>query len=421
MWVPTSPRVSREPMRRSGSRPRSGLGQPVADLLEPAGQAGVVEDEPDVILDDPQPLAGPVGRGVEDAAELDGLAGVGQFERGDVGGERDRLGLAGRLLGELAGEAVDVEARPSARVARRARGRAGGREQVIGPDGPAPVVVLGASGRVVEERPEGGRLRHQAGRVVVIVGRAGRGGEAVVEADRVEPEVGEEFPGVALGLVDEGGEEVGRLDRRGPPALARASARPRVRRAPAVKDSSMALASAASDRPHRPRLISTDRPPIMDAPSRQCHAARRHHLEENPTVIARIAPFVLAALASALCAAMASAQEPAKADSVLKFTAKDIDGKPVDLAKYKGEVLLIVNTASKCGNTPQYKGLETLFEKYKPRASRSWPSPPTSSASRSRARTPRSRRSARRPTTSRSRSSRRSSSRGRGSTPSSSS
>ena len=89
--------------------------------------------------------------------------------------------------------------------------------------------------------------------------------------------------------------------------------------------------------------------------------------EEHPTVIARIAPFVLAALASALCAAMASAQEPAKADSVLKFTAKDIDGKPVDLARYKGEVLLIVNTASKCGNTPQYKGLETLFEKYKPK------------------------------------------------------
>ena len=84
-------------------------------------------------------------------------------------------------------------------------------------------------------------------------------------------------------------------------------------------------------------------------------------------MIARIAPLVLAALASALWAAMASADEPANPDSVLKFGAKDIDGKPVDLAKYKGEVLLIVNTASKCGNTPQYKGLETLFEKYKPK------------------------------------------------------
>jgi glutathione peroxidase len=52
-------------------------------------------------------------------------------------------------------------------------------------------------------------------------------------------------------------------------------------------------------------------------------------------------------------------------DSVLKFQAKDIDGKAVDLAKYKGEVLLIVNTASQCGYTPQYEGLEALYEKYK--------------------------------------------------------
>lgn len=54
-----------------------------------------------------------------------------------------------------------------------------------------------------------------------------------------------------------------------------------------------------------------------------------------------------------------------KAMSVLDFKVKDIDGKEVDLAKYKGEVLLIVNTASKCGYTPQYKGLEAAYEKYK--------------------------------------------------------
>jgi glutathione peroxidase len=50
---------------------------------------------------------------------------------------------------------------------------------------------------------------------------------------------------------------------------------------------------------------------------------------------------------------------------VLDFKMKDIDGKEVDLAKYRGEVLLIVNTASECGYTPQYKGLEAMFEKYK--------------------------------------------------------
>ena len=56
-----------------------------------------------------------------------------------------------------------------------------------------------------------------------------------------------------------------------------------------------------------------------------------------------------------------------KAKSVLDFTMTDIDGKDVRLNKYKGKVLLIVNTASKCGYTPQYEGLETIYEKYKDR------------------------------------------------------
>jgi len=55
----------------------------------------------------------------------------------------------------------------------------------------------------------------------------------------------------------------------------------------------------------------------------------------------------------------------AKSPSVLDFKMKDIDGKDVKLKKYKGNVLLVVNTASKCGYTPQYEGLESTFEKYK--------------------------------------------------------
>ncbi len=53
-----------------------------------------------------------------------------------------------------------------------------------------------------------------------------------------------------------------------------------------------------------------------------------------------------------------------KTKSVLDFKMRDIDGKDVKLNKYKGSVLLVVNTASKCGYTPQYEGLQAIYEKY---------------------------------------------------------
>lgn len=56
---------------------------------------------------------------------------------------------------------------------------------------------------------------------------------------------------------------------------------------------------------------------------------------------------------------------PPPEKSVYEFTMKDIDGKDVKLDAYKGKVALVVNVASKCGNTPQYEGLEALYEKYK--------------------------------------------------------
>ena len=53
--------------------------------------------------------------------------------------------------------------------------------------------------------------------------------------------------------------------------------------------------------------------------------------------------------------------------SLLAFKVNSLDGKPVDLAGYKGKVALVVNVASKCGYTPQYAGLEDLYKELEPK------------------------------------------------------
>ena len=83
------------------------------------------------------------------------------------------------------------------------------------------------------------------------------------------------------------------------------------------------------------------------------------------------------------------------ADSIHDFSLKSIDGQGLPLSSFKGKAVLLVNTASKCGYTPQYTGPEALHAKYKDRgpvvlsASR-----PTTSVGRSPARTRKSRPSA---------------------------
>jgi glutathione peroxidase len=85
----------------------------------------------------------------------------------------------------------------------------------------------------------------------------------------------------------------------------------------------------------------------------------------------------LGGLALMCVASMARAQDSARErpatrpapaaqpSSALDFSAKDIDGRPVELSRYRGKVLLIVNTASNCGYTPQYANLQRLYSDYK--------------------------------------------------------
>lgn len=83
-----------------------------------------------------------------------------------------------------------------------------------------------------------------------------------------------------------------------------------------------------------------------------------------------------------------------KVPAALNFKMKTLDGKDVDLAKYKGKVVMFVNVASKCGYTPSTRACRPCTRSTKPRASPSSACPPTTSAARSPVRTSRSRNSA---------------------------
>ena len=76
----------------------------------------------------------------------------------------------------------------------------------------------------------------------------------------------------------------------------------------------------------------------------------------------------LLAAALLIAPSIASAADKDKGDKkvppVLNFKMKTLDGKEVELSKYQGKVVMFVNVATKCGNTPQYKQLEELYEKY---------------------------------------------------------
>jgi len=72
----------------------------------------------------------------------------------------------------------------------------------------------------------------------------------------------------------------------------------------------------------------------------------------------------VAVLLAGLCLTLTLNAEDKKVPAVLNFKMKSLDGKDVDLSKYQGKVVLVINVASACGYTGQYKGMQGLHDKY---------------------------------------------------------
>ena len=98
-----------------------------------------------------------------------------------------------------------------------------------------------------------------------------------------------------------------------------------------------------------------------------CKANDEAKAPEPPATQAVSSAPAEASAAAAPAAPSGAAPAPAAAPSIHAFQVKRLDGTDSSLSEWQGKVLLVVNTASKCGYTPQYQGLQQLHAKYSPR------------------------------------------------------
>ena len=87
-------------------------------------------------------------------------------------------------------------------------------------------------------------------------------------------------------------------------------------------------------------------------------------MHQNLLLISALALVMIAGCNPGYTLAGDAGAPAAQTGSVYDFTLNDVDGKPLPLNQFRGEVLLLVNTASFCGNTPQYEQLQTMYERY---------------------------------------------------------
>jgi glutathione peroxidase len=91
----------------------------------------------------------------------------------------------------------------------------------------------------------------------------------------------------------------------------------------------------------------------------------RYYLQNSECLGTEKMKLLHAVLVALLSLTLISEVSMAACPDLLNHKMKNLDGKPLDLCEFSGKVVLAVNTASYCGNTPQYKGLEALYQRYR--------------------------------------------------------